>query len=98
MGNSPYFSARGNIPIVDYYGIDLKETKNLINDLFINGAVWAKNICLDGNKTTNWQFDNGFPKALNSRYGDSSLNYGVPYYRGRGIKVWDTLRDFRISK
>ena len=98
LGNSPYFSARGNIPIVDYYGIDLKETKNLINDLFINGAVWAKNICLDGNKTTNWQFDNGFPKALNSRYGDSSLNYGVPYYRGRGIKVWDTLRDFRISK
>ena len=50
LGNSPYLSASGNIPIINYYGIDLKETKNLINDLFINGAVWAKNICLDGTK------------------------------------------------
>ncbi len=98
LGNSPYLSANGNTPIVNYYGIDLEETKNLKNDIYINGAVWAKNICLDGTKNTNWQFDKRFPKALNSRFKDSSLNYGVPYYRGRGIKVWDTLRDFSINQ
>ena len=84
--------------MVNYYGIDLKETKNLPNDIYINGAVWAKNVCLDGTKTTNWQFDKGLQKALISRYGESNINYGVPYYRGRGVKVWDTLRDFKVSE
>ena len=98
LGNSPYYSAKGNIPMINYYGIDLKETKNQRNNIHINGSVWAKNVCLDQIKTTNWQFDKSFPEALISRFGDSSINYGVPYYRGRGIKVWDTLRDFRVSQ
>ncbi len=98
LGSSPFLKAKGNIPWINYYGIDLKETKNLKKDLYINGAVWAKNICLDGTNTTNWQFDNKFIKGLKSRFSKSNLNYGVPYYRGRGIKVWDTLRDFSVSK
>ncbi len=98
LGSSPFLRAKGNIPWINYYGIELKETKNLKKDLYIEGAVWAKNICLDGKNTTNWQFNNKFSKGLISRFGKSTVNYGVPYYRGRGIKVWDTLRDFSISK
>ena len=98
LGNSPFLKAKGNLPWINYYKIDLKETKSLENNLSINGAVWAKNVCLDGTKTTNWQFDKGLQKALISRYGESNINYGVPYYRGRGVKVWDTLRDFKVSE
>ena len=98
LGSSPFLRAKDNIPWINYYGIDLKETKNLKNDIHISGAVWAKNICLDGTKITNWQFNNSFPKGLFSRFGKSAINYGVPYYRGRGIKVWDTLRDFRVQE
>ena len=98
LGSSPFLKAKGNIPWINYYGIDLKETKNLKKDLYFKGAVWAKNVCLDGLNTTNWQFDNEFSKGLLSRYDKSTVNYGVPFYRGRGIKVWDTLRDFSVSK
>ena len=98
LGSSPFLKAKGNIPWINYYGIDLKETKNLKKDLYFKGAVWAKNFCLDGLNTTNWQFDKEFSKGLISRYDKSTVNYGVPYYRGRGIKVWDTLRDFSVSE
>ena len=94
LGSTPFLSAKGNIPWINYYGINLKETKSLNKHLNIKGAVWAKNICLDGTNPTNWDFNNAFLKGLFSRYGKSKINYGVPYYRGRGIKVWDTLRDF----
>ena len=75
-----------------------KREKNLKKDLYFKGAVWAKNFCLDGLNSTNWQFDSEFSKGLISRYDESSVNYGVPYYRGRGVKVWDTLKDFSVSK
>ena len=35
LGSSPFFKAKGNIPWINYYGIDLKETKNLKKDLYI---------------------------------------------------------------
>ena len=33
LGSTPFLRAKGNIPWINYYGIDLKETKNLTNDL-----------------------------------------------------------------
>ena len=34
-----------------------------------------------------------FIEGIISRYG-KEFNYGVKFYRGRSITLWDTLRDF----
>ncbi len=83
---------------LDIYGIDLKDSLNLNENITIKGAVWAKNVCLDRNKVTNWRFDRDFANNLPKRHSNDDFNYGVRYYRGRGIKVWDTLRDFKIKE
>ena len=77
---------------------DLKDSLNLNENITIKGAVWAKNVCLDRNKVTNWRFDRDFANNLPKRHSNDDFNYGVRYYRGRGIKVWDTLRDFKIKE
>lgn len=94
LGSFPLSNENNNW--LDVYGIDLKETSTLNQDITINGAVWAKNICLDRNKITNWQFDKDLANNLPKRNRNDDYNYGVRYYRGRGVKVWDTLRDFKI--
>ena len=43
--------------------------------------------------STNWNFDTDTQTNLIDRYSDT-INYGVPYYRGKVITAWDTLRDF----
>ena len=105
IGGRKWLKELGSFPLsnenknwLDIYGIDLKETSLLNQDVTIKGVVWAKNVCLDRNKVTNWQFDNDVANNLPKRHSNDDFNYGVRYYRGRGIKVWDTLRDFIIDE
>ena len=77
--------------INSYYGIDLKPTK--IKPINIDGIAWVKNLCLDNRNTVNWSFNKDTKERLIERYGQN-MNFGVPYYRGKVIASWDTLRDF----
>ena len=95
LGRSPYGRTRYGRTWISYYGIDLKEYKP--KDLYVVGAAWMKNICLDkyGNGKVYWDFKKDFQKDLVKRFSNNpKYNYGVPYYRGKSIKLWDTLRDF----
>ena len=77
--------------INSYYGIDLKPTK--IKPINIDGIAWVKNLCLDNRNSVNWSFNKDTKERLIERYGQN-MNFGVPYYRGKVIASWDTLRDF----
>ena len=95
LGRNPYGRTRYGRTWISHYGIELKEYK--ATDLYITGAAWMKNICLDkyGNGKVFWDFKKDFNKDLVKRYSNNpKYNYGVPYYRGKSIKLWDTLRDF----
>ena len=59
-----------------------------------SGAAWVKNLCLDGNGEKNWRFSKNFIEKLSSRHGEE-FNWGIRYYKGRSIILWDTLRDFK---
>ena len=93
LGTNPKesFDENGNLWI-NYYGINLKNTNKFHPNINIEGAVWAKNICLD-QKIVNWEFRKEFIDNFIDRYG-LEFNYGVPFYRGTSIEVWDTMRDF----
>ena len=58
------------------------------------GAAWVKNLCLDSNGEKKWDFSRNFIDKLTLRHGEE-FNWGVRYYRGRSIILWDTLRDFK---
>ena len=95
LGRTPFGTTRNGRTWISHYGIDLKESKP--NDLYITGAAWMKNICLDkyGSGRVFWDFKKDFSQDLVKRYANNQrYNYGVPYYRGKSIKLWDTLRDF----
>ena len=95
LGQDPYGRTNNGRTWLSYYGIDLKEYKP--KDLYVVGAAWMKNICLDkyGNGKVHWDFKKDFQKDLVKRFSNNpKYNYGVPYYRGKSIKLWDTLRDF----
>ncbi len=95
LGRDPYGRTNNGRTWLSYYGIDLKESKT--KDLYIKGAAWMKNICMDkyGNGKVYWDFKKDFNRDLVKRYANNpKYNYGVPYYRGKSIKLWDTLRDF----
>ena len=77
---------------ISYYGIDLKKTDQFNSRINVEGALWAKNICFD-KKVVNWEFKKEFINNLVERYGQE-FNYGIPYYRGTSIEVFDTMRDF----
>tara|TARA_Y100001968_G_scaffold321489_1_gene355971 strand:+ start:6655 stop:8895 length:2241 start_codon:yes stop_codon:yes gene_type:complete len=94
LGTDPFLKGRNNRTWLSYYGIDLKPFKN--TDVYVKGAAWMKNLCLNqfGKGKVFWDFDKDFSENLVKRYSNNQYNYGVPYYRGKSIKVWDTLRDF----
>ena len=96
LGRTPFSkSPKGNSMWIEYYGIKLGNTNIHNENIYIKGAAWMKNICFDRNKIVNWKFDNDFSKKLENRYSAiGNYNYGVPYYRGKSIRVWDTLREF----
>jgi len=73
---------------------DIKVTR--LNNNFsrnFTGAVWVKNLCFDNNGLTTWEFSQKFIKNLISWHGEE-FNWGRKFYRGQGIILWDTLREF----
>ena len=60
------------------------------------GAVWVKNLCFDAIGDKTWQFSKGFVDKLVKWHG-SNFNWGIKYYRGKSIILWDTLRDFKSN-
>ena len=61
-----------------------------------SGATWVKNLCFDNANEKNWRFSNNFIDKLISWHGNE-FNWGVKYYRGKSIILWDTLRDFQLN-
>ena len=59
-----------------------------------SGAIWVKNLCFDAIGDKTWQFSKGFVDKLVKWHG-SNFNWGIKYYRGKSIILWDTLRDFK---
>ena len=78
--------------ILDQYNIKVEPRAENRTKRF-TGAAWVKNLCFDNTSNQNWSFDNEFVDGIKSRYG-KDFNYGVQFYRGRSIILWDTLRDF----
>ncbi len=94
LGRQINLSNSNGIPWLTYYGIDWKQKNlNLSSGVNIDGVAWVKNLCLDHKHPTNWNFDRDTQTNLIDRYSEA-INYGVPYYRGKVITAWDTLRDF----
>ena len=78
--------------LLDQYNIKLEPRADNRTKRF-SGAAWVKNLCFDENSSQTWEFDNQFIDGIKSRYGND-YNYGVKFYRGRSIILWDTLKDF----
>ena len=76
--------------------LDAVKTKNIdINPIRnFSGAAWVKNLCFDADEEKNWRFSKEFINKLTARHGEE-FNWGVRYYKGRSIILWDTLRDFK---
>ncbi len=75
------------------YNINVSKGK-LNNTRKFAGAAWVRNLCLDKEGNTEWDFSNSFSKGLEKRYG-REFNWGVSYYRGKSILVWKTLMGIR---
>ena len=78
---------------LDAFNIKVQTTnKNTIRNF--TGAVWVKNLCFDGSGEKTWEFSSNFIDKLKGWHGNE-FNWGVKYYRGKSIILWDTLRDFQ---
>ena len=80
---------------LDAFNIKLKSSNNNTSRNF-SGAVWVKNLCFDGSGEKTWQFSRNFIDKLVSWHGNE-FNWGIKYYRGKSIILWDTLRDFKSN-
>lgn len=78
--------------LLDRYNILIESRKENIIKRF-KGAAWVKNICLDNFSNQTWEFNKEFIDGIKRRYG-TEFNFGIKFYRGRSIILWDTLRDF----
>ena len=58
------------------------------------GAAWVKNLCFDATGAKTWEFSESFKKNIKEWHGNE-FNWGIKYYRGKSIILWDTLRDFQ---
>ena len=93
LGNNPFKIAPNGKSWISNYGIELENNKQKIDKNF-KSIMWMKNICFDDSGIINWEFNKDFSTKLVERFGKLDFNYGVPYYRGQSVKVWDTLRNF----
>ena len=74
---------------------DIKVERNNTSTIRkFTGAVWVKNLCFDGNGEKEWEFSSDFIDKLKGWHGNE-FNWGIKYYRGKSIILWDTLRDFQ---
>ena len=87
LNDNPYINTW-----LDIFDIELKIRENNVKRNF-SGAAWVKNICFDREGDKTWEFSKDFIDKLISWHGDI-YNWGVKYYRGKSIILWDTLRDF----
>ena len=58
------------------------------------GAAWVKNLCFDATGAKTWEFSENFKENIKEWHGNE-FNWGIKYYRGKSIILWDTLRDFQ---
>ena len=93
LGNTPFTISPNGNSWISNYGIELEINKQKIDKNF-KSIMWMKNICFDDSGIVNWEFNKDFSTKLVERFGKIDFNYGVPYYRGQSVKVWDTLRNF----
>ena len=77
---------------LEAFNIKVKSTNTNTYRNF-SGAIWVKNLCFDGNGEKTWEFSRNFINKLVSWHGNE-FNWGIKYYRGKSIILWDTLRDF----
>ena len=66
------------------------------NSRNFSGAAWVKNLCFDEDGEKTWNFSKDFVDKLVTWHGNQ-FNWGVKYYRGKSIILWDTLRDFQSN-
>ena len=53
----------------------------------------GKNLRFDGTGAKTWEFSESFKKNIKEWH--KITNWGIKYYRGKSIILWDTLRDFQ---
>jgi hypothetical protein len=97
LGNNPWFKDRTGNSVISHYGIELRKVSDLPKNSYFKGSVWVKNACFDrnGKGEVAWDFNSKYKDDLVKRFNyNYQYQYGVPYYRGKSIKVWDTLRTF----
>ena len=94
LGNSLDENAIAN-NWLNAFGIDVIEKSENYERNF-SGAVWVKNLCFDATGDKTWQFSKEFVDKLVTWHG-SNFNWGIKYYRGKSIILWDTLRDFKSN-
>ena len=80
---------------LDAFDIKVKKENENYKRNF-SGAIWVKNLCFDAIGEKTWQFSKEFVDELVKWHG-SNFNWGIKYYRGKSIILWDTLRDFRSN-
>ncbi len=73
---------------LNIYGLNITKNKSILKREF-KGAAWVKNLCLDNKGEITWNFPTNL---FEDHY--VAPKWGVGYYRGRSIMLWDTLRDF----
>ena len=94
LGNSLDENAVAN-NWLNAFGIDVIEQSENYERNF-SGALWVKNLCFDAIGDKTWQFSKEFVDKLVTWHG-SNFNWGIKYYRGKSIILWDTLRDFESN-
>ena len=78
---------------LDAFGIQVQSiNRNSRRDF--TGAAWVKNLCFDNTGYKTWEFSNNFIDKIKEWHGNE-FNWGIKYYRGKSIILWDTLRDFQ---
>ena len=97
LGNNPWLKDQTGDSIIHHYGMELRQVSDLSEDSSFKGSIWVKNACFDknGKGEVSWDFNSNYKDDLVKRFNYNNQYYfGVPYYRGKSIKVWDTLRTF----
>ena len=79
---------------LDRFNINMQRSTTINPIRNFSGAAWVKNLCFDADEEKNWRFSKEFINNLTARHGEE-FNWGVRYYKGRSIILWDTLRDFK---
>ena len=74
------------------FGIRVKaREKNFVRNF--SGSAWVKNLCFDNDGEKNWKFSKNYIDKLVSWHGNE-FRWGIKYYRGKSVILWDTLREF----